>query len=203
MQLKPCQCCSDQNRTIAISQSPPEVQLCVRTSEIRSKENNGLCHHKQDVGQVLSHLPILHISLCHTFDNIAKTPPGVRFEPKLKLFSQLKNPSYIFVRDLSATPTLCVFAHSRLWRKTMDEILDKYFCSILFQNIDVVMIRDQTALKKCKIGIGRLFSAIKVQSLEFAKTFPFRKLFVHKMLNLENKWMVLILHFWKVHFCRI
>ena len=105
--------------------------------------------------------------------------------------------------DLSATPTLCVFAHSRLWRKTLDEILDKYFCTILFQNIDVVMIRDQTALKKCKIGIGRLFSAIKVQSLEFAKTFPFRKLFVYKMLNLENKWMVLILHFWKVHFCRI
>ena len=132
MQLKPCQCCSDQNRTIAISQSPPEVQLCVRTSEIRSKENNGLCHHKQDVGQVLSHLPILHISLCHTFDNIAKTPPGERFEPKLKLFSRLKHPSYIFVRDLSATPTLCVFAHSRLWRKTLEEILDKYSCTILF-----------------------------------------------------------------------
>ena len=148
-----------------------------------------------------------HFTVSH-FRQYCKNTTRCKMWTKIKVILSIEKPKLHFLwdkemPDLSATPTLCVFAHSRLWRKTLDEILDKYFCTILFQNIDVVMIRDQTALKKCKIGIGRLFSAIKVQSLEFAKTFPFRKLFVHKMLNLENKWMVLIFYFWKVHFCRI
>ena len=145
-----------------------------------------------------------HFTVSH-FRQYCKNTTRCKIWTKIKVIFSIEKNKLHFLWEISVQPPLYVCLRiqdfgERPWRKFWTNTLVLFF---FCQNIDVVMIRDQTALKKCKIGIGRLFSAIKVQSLEFAKTFPFRKLFVYKMLNLENKWMVLILHFWKVHFCRI
>ena len=132
------------------------------------------------------------------FTNPAHFTAVSQFQKHHQVIFSIEKPKLHFCERSQCNPHfMCVCAFKTLAKDlggNFGQILLYY--SFFCQNIDVVMIRDQTALKKCKIGIGRLFSAIKVQSLEFAKTFPFRKLFVYKMLNLENKWMVLILTYW-------